>query len=124
MYYAEAYKDKYFDTHNQQVSVTPGKKNFSTTIYMYAESYVKLHVKNVNPYNQYDLIKFNSGCYTYSFQGIIDTSFLWCDNCNCAWFGNFNFEAGAFITKNNFDTVMHFQFTPIPHDTINIMINY
>lgn len=45
MFYAEAYKERYFNTHNNQVSVTRGKKNFETTIFMYAESYVKLHVK-------------------------------------------------------------------------------
>jgi hypothetical protein len=49
MYYAVAYKEKYFDTYNQQVSVTLGQKNFNTTIFMYAHNYVKLHVKNVNP---------------------------------------------------------------------------
>lgn len=124
MYYAEAYKDTYFDTHNQQVSVTPGVKNFSATIYMYAESYVKLHVKNVNPFNQFDLIKFNSGCYTYTFQGFIDTTFLWCDNCNCAWFANYNFSGGAFVTKDNISSNPHFSFTPPPHDTITIDINY
>ncbi|MBK7854265.1 MAG: hypothetical protein IPJ79_04575 [Bacteroidetes bacterium] len=114
MYYAEAYKEKYFDTHNQQVSVTLGQKNFNTTIFMYAHSYVKLHVKNVNPVNQFDLINFNSGCYTYSFQGIIDTTFLLCDNCSCAWFGDYDFQGGAFITKNNTQSTQHFSFTPPP----------
>lgn len=124
MYYAEAYKDTYFDTHNNQVSVTLGKKNFKTTIYMYAYSYVKLHVKNVNPVDQFDLIKFNSGCYTYALQGIIDTTFIWCDNCNCAWFGGYDYEGGAFIVKNGLNTTQHFTYIPPPHDTITIDINY
>jgi len=124
MYYAEAYKEGYFSTHNNQAGVTPGKKDFTTTIYMYAHSWVKLHVKNVNPYNQFDVIKFNSGCYTYQFQGIMDTTFLWCDNCNCAWFGDFNFDAGAFIIKNNLNYTQHFSFIPPPHDTITVNINY
>jgi hypothetical protein len=124
MYYAEVYKDKYFDTHNQQVSVTRGEKNFTTTIFMFTHSYVKLHIKDVTPFNQFDLIKFNSGCYTYSFQGIIDSTFLWCDNCNCAWFGNYSFQAGAFITKNSINSTQQFSFTPTPFDTLTININY
>jgi len=123
-YYAEAYKEGYFDTHNSQVDVRPGEKNLTTTIYMYAHSWVKLHVKNVNPFDQTDIIDFNSGCYTYHFIGIIDTTFLWCDNCNCAWFASYDYQAGAFIKKNNINTTQMFAFTPISHDTITIEINY
>ena len=98
MYYAEAYKDNYFNTHNQQVSVTRGKKNFETTIVMYAESYVKLHVKNVNPFNNIDLIQFLSFCNSnpsVQLQGEnIDTTFLYCVDCDCKWFGNYFYEMG------------------------------
>ena len=126
MYYAEAYKDTYFDTHDNQVSVTRGEKNFTTTIYMYAESYVKLHVKNVNPFNQIDLIQLQSFCHpNLYFQGInIDTIFLYCDY-DYVWMGNFpNYAYSALVTKNNQSFTVPYSFLPIPHDTITVNINY
>ena len=125
MYYAEAYKNTYFDTHNNQVSVTRGKKNFSTTIYIYAESYVKLHVKNVNPFNQLDLINIKSTCNSFDLQGMnIDTLFTWCDYCDCKWMGNFDYEASLGIIKNDTQSKIVFSFTPSPHDSITVNINY
>ncbi|MGI8893607.1 MAG: hypothetical protein ACR2GN_09140, partial [Bacteroidia bacterium] len=80
MYYAEAYKEGYFDTRNSQVSVTPGKKNFTTTIYMYAHSWVKLHVKNVNPYDQFDLLRISTSFYYWNFSGVsVDSIILYAD---------------------------------------------
>jgi hypothetical protein len=126
MYYAEAYKDKYFDTHDQQVSVTRGEKNFSTTIFMYAYSYVKLHVKNVKPVNKYDLIQLQSYCHpNLFFQGLgIDTTFLYCDYAY-EWMGDFpNYSYSAYVTKNSQSFTVPYSFTPPPHDTITININY
>ncbi|MBA3285809.1 MAG: hypothetical protein H0U27_12225 [Nitrosopumilus sp.] len=126
MYYAEAYKEGYFDTRNSQVSVTPGKKNFTTTIYMYAHSWVKLHVKNVNPYDQFDLIQLSSYCHpNLYFQGLnIDTTFLYCGHAY-EWMGDFeNYAYLALVTKNNQSFTIPYSFVPIPHDTITIIINY
>ena len=129
MYYAEACKDKYFDTHNNQVSVTRGEKNFETTIFMYAESYVKLHVKNVHPFNQIDLITIDTYCqnlqYAYQLQGInIDTSFVWCIDCDCRWFGNYNYDAAFTFRKNNIDSTLLYHFIPIPNDTIILIVDF
>ncbi|MBK7856301.1 MAG: hypothetical protein IPJ79_16690 [Bacteroidetes bacterium] len=127
MYYAEAYKEKYFDTHNQQVSVTLGQKNFSTTIFMYAHSYVKLHVKNVNPFNNFDLFELSGYCVNNFFiQGFtVDTTFFFCDYGNGLEFmGDFEHGYSYSVTKNNVNTQFPFQFTPPPHDTLTININY
>jgi hypothetical protein len=125
MYYAEAYNENYFDTRNSQVSVTAGKKDFKTTIFMYAHSYVKLHVKNVNPFNQFDYITIQSICNTFYLQGsIIDSTFIWCDECHCKWMADFYYEAAIGVTKNNILNTMHITFTPIPHDTTTLNINY
>ncbi|MBA3283755.1 MAG: hypothetical protein H0U27_01675 [Nitrosopumilus sp.] len=125
MYYAEAYKDGYFDTHNQQVDVKPGEKNFTTTIYMYAHSWVKLHVKNVNPYDPFDKINIKSTCGSFNMIGTsIDTSFIWCDECHCKWMGDYYFGASFSVVKNDSLSKFIFDFTPIPHDTIIVEINY
>lgn len=124
MYYAEAYKNNYFDTHDNQASVSSAT-NYSPTIYMYAYSYVKLHVKNVNPFDHFDWIDVQSQCNQYIFQGLsIDTTFIWCDECNCAWFGNFFYEAAIGYNKNQTDYVTHINFTPISFDTITVNINF
>ena len=115
MYYAEAYKENYFDTHNQQVSVSLGEKDFKTTIYMYAHSYVKLHVKNVSPFNQYDVIVISTHCYNFGLQGMaIDTSFLFCDY-GYEFMGDFeNYGYGFTSTKNNNDSNLIYYFIPPP----------
>ncbi len=114
MYYAEAYKETYFDTHSNQVSVTLGKKNFKTTIYMYAYSYVKLHVKNVNPVNQFDLIYISTYCYNFYLQGMnIDTTFLYCDY-GFEFMGNFNYNDAFSYIKNNTNQTYYFSYTPPP----------
>lgn len=125
MYYAEAYKDRYFDTHNQQMSLIRGEKNFETSIFMYAESYVKLHVKNMNPFNQYDLFEISTFCKHWYFQGVtIDSTILFCDYGN-RFMGNFeNYAYSAIIKKHAIDSVLHLSFIPSPHDTITININY
>jgi hypothetical protein len=123
-YYAFSRLDGYYNEDNQVV-LTRGERNFKTTIFKYANAYVKLHIKNVNPFNQNDLIHFNSSSNVYNFQGLnIDTTFLWCYEFNCAWFGNYFFEGAGFITKNGIDSRHLFFYTPIPHDTITIVINY
>jgi hypothetical protein len=125
MYYAEAYKDTYFDTHTQQVSVTRGEKNFSTTIYMYAYSYVKLHVKNVNPFNQFDVINIKSFCGSKDIVGAtVDTTLLWCVDCDCKWFGNYYYEYSLGITRNNITQKIYFSFTTVALDTIIVDLNY
>ncbi|HNR18702.1 MAG TPA: hypothetical protein PKN75_07245 [Bacteroidia bacterium] len=124
MYYSEAYKEKYFDTRNQQVSVTLGQKNFNTTIFMYAHSYVKLHVKNVNPVNQFDLFQVSTYCNHWYFQGMsVDTTFLYCDY-GYEFMGDFNYDDACGRTKNNIDSIIYFSYTPLPHDTILVNINY
>jgi hypothetical protein len=126
MYYAEAYKDNYFDTHNQQVSVTRGEKKFKTTIFMYAYSYVKLHVKNTNPFDQFDLIQLSSHCPSnLFFQGLnIDTTFLYCDY-DYKWMAGFpQYSYSAYITKNNQAFTVPYSFITHPFDTITIDINY
>jgi hypothetical protein len=125
MYYAEAYKDGYFDTRNSQVDVRPGEKNFTTTIYMYAHSWVKLHVKNVNPYDQFDKIRISTFCYNFGLYGMyIDTTFLFCDY-GFEFMGDFeHYSYGFYATKNFIDTPIVFNFIPPPHDTITVDINY
>ena len=119
-YYAEGYKDNYFDTHENQSSLTDGTAH----IVMYAHSYVKLHVKNVNPFDQYDLLQFSAGCNPYV-QGLaIDTIINFCDN-GYEFMGDFELYAYSYtVTKNSNDTVIHFSFVPIPFDTLTININY
>ncbi len=126
MYYAEANKDAYFDTHNAQVSLTRGEKNFSTTIYMYAHSYVKLHVKNVNPVNQYDLFELGASCNGHWWvQGTnIDTTFLLCDYGYEFMAGFEDYGYNYAVTKNNIQTVTPFYFITEPFDTLEIDINY
>ena len=114
MYYAEAYKEKYFDTHNQQVSVSLGEKDFKTTIYMYAHSYVKLHVKNVSPFNQYDSLESSIFCGNNTFiQGFtIDTVFLVCDN-DYKFLGDFdNYGFNYTVTKNSIANTSIIYFIP------------
>ena len=123
IYNCQARKDGYIDE-NQQSPISAGKKNQTQTLILYAESYVKLHVKNVNPFNQSDLIRFNSSCYSYTIAGDADTTFLWCDACLCSWYGNYKHAGGAFITKNGKDSTQHFNFETIPNDTITVNINY
>jgi hypothetical protein len=126
MYYAEAYKEGYFSTHNNQAGVTPGKKDFTTTIFMYAHSWVKLHVKNVNPYDQFDKIHLSSYCHpNLKFFGTaVDTTFLYCDY-DYEWMGDFeNYAYLALVTKNNLTFTVPYSFVPIPHDTITVDINY
>jgi hypothetical protein len=125
MYYAEAYKENYFDTRNSQASVTSGKKDFKTTIFMYAHSFVKLHVKNVNPYNQFDNIRISTSCLNFTLQGmVIDTSFLFCDY-GYEFMGDFpNYGYGFNVTKNNIVNRLVYYFVTPPHDTITIDINY
>ncbi len=120
-YYAEAYRDNYFDTHNNQASLTSGTAN----IVMYANSYVKLHVKNVNPFDQYDLIQLQSYCHpNLFFQGFsIDTTFLYCDY-DYVWMGEFHYSYSALITKNSQISTIPYSFVPIPFDTMTININY
>lgn len=124
MYYAEAYKDKYFNTHDQQVSLSRGEKNFETTIYMYAYSYVKLHVKNVSPFDQYDWISISTYCYNFYLQGMaIDTTFLYCDDQN-EFMGDYHYNDAFYVKKNNITSTFNFSYTPTPFDTINVNINY
>jgi hypothetical protein len=124
MYYAEAYKDGYFDTHNQQVDVRPGEKNFTTTIFMYAHSWVKLHVKNVNPYDQFDLLRISTSFYQWNFSGLnIDTTILYADY-GYEFMADFTYIDACVSTKNNIDSTIIFTYTPPPHDTITVDINY
>ncbi len=124
MYYAEAYKEGYFDTRNSQVSVTPGKKNFTTTIYMYAHSWVKLHVKNVNPYDQFDLLRISTSFYYWNFSGVsVDSIILYADY-GYEFMADFNYIDACVSTKNSIDSTIIFTYTPIPHDTISVEINY
>ncbi len=118
-YYAEAYKDNYFDTHNNQASLTDGTAN----IVMYAYSFVKLHVKNVNPFDQYDLLEFSAGCNPFV-QGLtIDTTFLFCDN-GIKFMGDYNYGYSYTVVKNNISHNTIFSFLPVPNDTLIIEINY
>nr|MBK9653471.1 hypothetical protein [Bacteroidota bacterium] len=123
-YYAQAKVDKYIDNNAQNVLV-PGERCQDVTLELYAESYVKLHVKNVNPFNMYDVIKFGIGCTAVSLQGSsIDSTFLFCDY-GFAFMGNFELYNYACIsTKNNIDSAIYFSFLPKPHDTITVSINY
>ncbi|MBL0049272.1 MAG: hypothetical protein IPP32_14395 [Bacteroidetes bacterium] len=125
-YYAFAKADNYFND-GDQVILERGKRHFKTTIYKYANSYVKIHIKNANPYNQYDLIQFSSACLSghYQFQGSnIDTTFLWCDVCGCSWYGSYPYQGAGLVTKNGIEVGNFFSFTPIPFDTLTININY
>ena len=126
LYFAEAYKEGFFDTHNAQVLVTPGEKNFTTTIFMYAHSWVKLHVKNVNPYDQFDYITIQSFCNTFYLQGIsIDSTFLWCFHCHCKWKADFDYEIALGVTKNQSLNTIHLAFTPPPtiQSPLKLIIN-
>ena len=83
------------------------------------------HIKNVNPYNQYDLFTAGSFCKTYNYQGLhVDTSFLWCLYCNCAWLGDIQINAAYEVTRNGNTITNYFSFVPVPFDTITVNINY
>ena len=122
-YYCQARKEGYIDE-GTQAPISIGKDKQKQVLTLYTESYVKLHVKNVNPFNQSDLISFNSACNTYTIAGTADSTFLWCYDCDCKWYGNYNHTGGAFITKNGKDTTVHFNFETRPYDTITVNINY
>ena len=123
-YYAFSRLDGYYNEDNQVV-LTRGERNFETTIFKYANAYVKLHIKNVNPYNQYDLFTAGSFCKTYNYQGLhVDTSFLWCLYCNCAWLGDIQINAAYEVTRNGNTITNYFSFVPVPFDTITVNINY
>lgn len=123
-YYAFAKPDNYYND-DDQVIISRGKRDFNTTIYKYAKAYVKLHLINNSPINQFDLIHLQSSCYSYNFQGQnTDTTILWCDECSCDFWGGYSYNSGCWITKNNITTNLHYSFTPIPFDTITVEINY
>jgi len=123
-YYAFSRIDNYYNE-GDQVNLERGKRNFETTIYKYANAYVKLHIKNIHPFNQYDLFTVGSFCYSYNYQGLnIDTTFLWCQDCNCAWLGGYHIDTGYEVTRNGIKTPYYFSFDPMPLDTIIIDINF
>lgn len=123
-YYAFARVDNYYNE-DDQVILSRGKRNFKTTIFKYANAYVKLHIKNVHPFNQYDLVQIKSLCYSYNFQGQnIDTTILWCEDCNCSWLGNKSFQTSFLYTRNNITNIGSYSFATIPFDTITVMVNY
>nr|MBK9652248.1 hypothetical protein [Bacteroidota bacterium] len=122
IYYCQARKDGFIDE-NQQAPLSQGKKNQKQLLTLYAESYVKVHLKNVNPFNQYDLLEFGNGC-AGQVQGLyIDTTFLFCDN-NYFFRGNFEYSYHYIVTKNTLETRYDFPFTPKSNDTITVNINY
>ncbi|MBL0053629.1 MAG: hypothetical protein IPP29_20100 [Bacteroidetes bacterium] len=123
LYRVQARKDGYIDE-NQQSPISAGKKNQKQLLILYTESYVKLHVKNVNPFNQYDLIRFGIGCTALYFQGNnVDTTIAFCDN-GFTFRGNFQYNYACIATKNNLDSIIYFSLVPKPNDTITVNINY
>lgn len=123
-YYAFSRLDGYYNE-DDQVVLSRGERNFKTTIFKYANAYVKLHIKNMNPFDQYDLFAVGSFCNTYYYHGSnIDTSFLWCLDCHCAWLGGFKINTGYEVTRNGNMFTNHFSMEPVPFDTLTIDINY
>lgn len=123
-YFADAHKENYSDI-DEQVILTTGERNFNTTIFKYANSYVKLHVKNVHPVNNLDLIQLSSFCLSnfYLSGPNIDTTLLYCDN-GYNFLGSFDYSYSYTVTKNNISVNFPFSFRPIPFDTITVDLNY
>ncbi|HRC32537.1 MAG TPA: hypothetical protein PK736_03745 [Bacteroidia bacterium] len=122
-YYFEAVADNYVDVF-QIVPLRNGVRNYEATLYKYASSYVKLHIINVNPFNQYDLLQFSTACSNFIQGANVDTVFLFCDNGN-EFMGNFElYNYHCIANKNGIDSTIYFSFIPPPHDTVTININY
>ncbi|MBK9477971.1 MAG: hypothetical protein IPP56_07600 [Bacteroidetes bacterium] len=123
-YYAFSRIDNYYNE-GDQVNLERGKRNFETTIYKYANAYVKLHIKNTHPFNQFDLVQLTSFCHAYNLQGIdLDTTILWCMDCNCSFFGNYTYNSACLVTRNNLQSNFNYSFIPTPFDTITVDINF
>lgn len=126
-YYASAKTDKYFDNLGSPNILDKGKKESSSTIFLVPKGYVKLHVKNTQPFDEGDLIAFNSYC--LSFNGTInsmtlDTSFYFGYDCEGSVFSNQNHDIPYWVTKNNIQT-RYIQTIFVPaFDTVLVEINY
>lgn len=122
---------KYFDSGSSIPLVKKGVSGSSIFFGIYPEAYVKLHIRNTQPFDVYDYVQFGSTCIMsqneYYFQGnSIDTTFLYrsLDGCDYRWWGNYSFQDGYDITRNSTKQTKQFSFTTIPFDTITVTIDY
>jgi hypothetical protein len=124
-------KDKYFDnsTEINSNSVSEGT-NYNANYSIAPEAYIKLHIKNITPYDSLDVISYSyknlqpgciDCCNNTVFQGVgkfFETTI------KCKTFGNKNNKVEWNVTKNGF-TILHSQdvfCTPL--DTTNFEILY
>ncbi|MBK8846309.1 MAG: hypothetical protein IPO27_06940 [Bacteroidetes bacterium] len=124
MYYAFAYHDDFIPEYTPYGLNALEHQN--VIMEYYQKGYVKLHVKNVNPFGVGDQFHIAGNCGSWNFIGAtIDTTILFCDyGINNSFFSYIEYRSGGKSTKNNIDYDVPFKFTPIPHDTITIDVNY
>jgi len=128
LYAAVALKDFYSDNVGSGNILDRGDKKAKTTILLRPKGFVKLHVKNIQPHDETDLISFGSFCPSFygSFNSMtLDTVILYrADNCDGSVQGNAYFELPYWVTKgNNMIRKSKMIFVPA-FDTTLVNINY
>jgi hypothetical protein len=108
------------------VIVLEKKTNYNQEITLYPEAFVKLHVRNTSPVNSSDSI-YVPGCSSKKFSFIgtyVDTTFLFCNDCSCKFFGGYSYNLPYVVVKNSASVQKNFGFTTVSLDTVNVMIDY
>jgi len=127
-YSVVAEKNLYFNNVGAAKIIDSGDKKAKTTIRLRPKGFVKLHVKNVQPFDESDLIYFNSYC--LSFDGVFNKknldTIIWYPGFDCegAAYGNYNLHFAYWITKNQITTRKEILAFIPAFDTTLININY
>ena len=96
------------------------RKDPRTDILLDPMAWIKFHVKNINPFDEYDKIDINRSCFSKILYGSrIDTSII------CEEVGNKNINLVWWVTKNN-NKIRFNDTIPllVPHDTTFFEIKY
>ncbi|PLW93002.1 MAG: hypothetical protein C0592_07820 [Marinilabiliales bacterium] len=125
------YKDGYFLSQKEYSAgdITP-EQPFNGTFDIYSKSYIKLRVRNTNPYDEFDQISVyfsnppstcTECCSSTPFQmtGMdIDTIIY----CNC--YGNYSLAVNYAYTKNSVNYILKDTLITVPFDTTYHNINF
>jgi hypothetical protein len=124
IYTVGANKQNYY-ANETGMNINNGEKNKSVFVRIKPYGFLKIHAKNTQPFDDYDLFELPSSCtVTYASGSNVDTVLVYCQYCGCPVLGNQYNDIYYWITKNGVKKNYSASVYCPAFDTTTYSINY